>query len=263
MRTLIHCCLTVVLFFAATASAAITDAIELWLDDENTYSCYDPFIEAGLTVQFVTTTDADCPGAGFCDFGWSEGVIYMFGSRLEVDLSSLAGIDSVVAYCWVTMEDDMRLFLSDSNGVVDQDASEFYDDALWVYGGGQPMTSLAVSACDAELYEIFIYASSGLAAVETPLADGAILHSCYPNPFNPFTTISYRLTEATPVRLNIYDAAGRRVRTLIDGESRAAGIHELSWDGRDDTGCALGSGVYFVHLATANGARNQRLVLMK
>ncbi|MFH1843319.1 MAG: FlgD immunoglobulin-like domain containing protein [bacterium] len=214
-------------------------------------------------MQLVTTTDADCPGAGFCDFGWSEGIIYMHGTRLEVDLSSLAGIDSVVAYFWVTMENDARKFLSNTGGVVDQDAGTFYDDALWVYGGGQPMTSLAVSACEAELYEIYIYASEGFAGVETVLAADTALLSCYPNPLNPATTISYRLTDAMPVQLGIHDAAGRRVRTLVSGELVGVGDHMVSWDGRDDTGCTLGSGVYFAHLATPRGVANQRLVLLK
>jgi beta-glucanase (GH16 family) len=81
----------------------------------------------------------------------------------------------------------------------------------------------------------------GRAAVEP------VLLPCAPNPFNPRTTLRFELPAAGPVRLAVYDVAGRLVRTLLD-ESRGAGSHETEWDGRDASGQAVGSGVYLARL---------------
>lgn len=66
----------------------------------------------------------------------------------------------------------------------------------------------------------------------------------YPNPFNPATIIPYRLTRESHVRLSVYDAVGREVKTLID-ERVSAGRYTISWDGRNAKGDAVSSGVYF------------------
>jgi parallel beta-helix repeat protein len=86
----------------------------------------------------------------------------------------------------------------------------------------------------------------------------------YPNPFNPKTAIEYVVPEGSgKVRLAVYDLAGRLVRTLVDGE-RAAGRQVAVWDGRDDRGRELGSGVYFYRLEIGGGYRVERkMVLLK
>jgi hypothetical protein len=73
------------------------------------------------------------------------------------------------------------------------------------------------------------------------------LHPCQPNPFNPQTTVKYDLPEAGPVRLSVFDVAGRLVRTLVD-ESMPQGSHEVVWDERDATGREVGSGSYLARL---------------
>jgi len=69
-----------------------------------------------------------------------------------------------------------------------------------------------------------------------------------PNPFNPSTTVVFELPAPARVRLDVFGAGGAHVRTLADG-SRAAGVHGVDWDGRDDAGRAVASGVYFARLA--------------
>jgi hypothetical protein len=104
----------------------------------------------------------------------------------------------------------------------------------------------------------------------TPIASGAgdasprttELFANHPNPFNPSTTIRYALGEAGRVRLSVYDASGRHVRTLVDG-AEAAGEHTVDFDGRDDRGAALASGVYFYRLDTGNLTRTRKMVLLK
>ena len=68
-----------------------------------------------------------------------------------------------------------------------------------------------------------------------------------PNPFVTSTDLAYTLGSAGPVRLTVYDALGRRVRVLFDG-AQASGAHTVQWDGRNDAGTDVGSGLYFVRL---------------
>jgi hypothetical protein len=84
----------------------------------------------------------------------------------------------------------------------------------------------------------------------------------YPNPFNPSTRIPYTLERPAQVTLTIYDVSGRRVRTLVDRVD-GAGRHEREWDGRDDTGNEVASGVYFIRLTVAERAFTTRAVLLR
>lgn len=72
--------------------------------------------------------------------------------------------------------------------------------------------------------------------------------SVLPNPFNPSTQISFRLTKEADVSVAVYDARGRRVRVLHRG-TLAADAHVMRWDGTDDVGAPVGSGVYLVRIA--------------
>ena len=90
----------------------------------------------------------------------------------------------------------------------------------------------------------------------------AALEQNVPNPLNPGTTIAFRLPAAGPVRLTIADARGRTVRTLVDG-TRAAGRHEVRWDGRDDRGGRVASGTYLYRLDTPAGTVGRKLSLVK
>jgi hypothetical protein len=104
-------------------------------------------------------------------------------------------------------------------------------------------------------------------AVDTPAAPAALRLTSYPNPFNPSTSIAFELPAAASVELAIYDLSGRRLRGLLADEHYPAGRHALSWDGRDDAGRALSSGIYFCRLrATGAGApasAGLRLLLLK
>jgi hypothetical protein len=88
------------------------------------------------------------------------------------------------------------------------------------------------------------------------------LHANYPNPFNPQTTLRFDIARAGPVSLEIYDLAGRRVITLVN-ESLPAGAHQRQWDGRDELGRTLSSGVYYGRLTTVEGAQMIKMTLLK
>jgi uncharacterized membrane protein len=83
-----------------------------------------------------------------------------------------------------------------------------------------------------------------------------------PNPFNPQTSIAFALPRGEQVRLDIFDAAGRLVRTLVD-ENRAAGEHTVIWDGTDDGGNGVASGTYVYKLQTDTFVRARSMTLLK
>ncbi len=95
-----------------------------------------------------------------------------------------------------------------------------------------------------------------------PLPDATFLSQNFPNPFNPVTTITFGLKEIGQVRLNVYDAAGRLVRTLLD-ETRSAGNYEMTWNGLDNVGNRVSSGVYFYRLKTAEFIETKKMILLK
>ena len=89
----------------------------------------------------------------------------------------------------------------------------------------------------------------------------------YPNPFNPETWIPYHLSESAPVTLSIYDTTGRLVRTLSLG-FKPAGFYQgraraAYWDGRNDVGERVSSGVYFYRLSTPSFYQMKRMVILK
>jgi len=69
----------------------------------------------------------------------------------------------------------------------------------------------------------------------------------FPNPFNPQTNMRFQLPQQSVVTLRIYDVLGQEVRTLVEG-THAAGVHRVTWDGRDSRGRPVASGVYFYAL---------------
>lgn len=107
---------------------------------------------------------------------------------------------------------------------------------------------------------VFLSAGTGVATPSTP--GRPVLHQNSPNPFNPVTTMRFDLPRAGAVKLRIYDLAGRLVRTLVDGDMPAGG-RAILWNGRDDEGGILASGVYLGRLETADGSVTRKMVLSK
>ena len=89
----------------------------------------------------------------------------------------------------------------------------------------------------------------------------------YPNPFNPETWIPYRLAEDAFVTLTIYDQTGQAVRTTDVGHQTAAVYESRSqaiyWNGRNQVGEQVASGVYFYHLSAGNYSATRKMLILK
>jgi parallel beta-helix repeat protein len=92
--------------------------------------------------------------------------------------------------------------------------------------------------------------------IEPP--SGFYLADNYPNPFNAYTTISFRLPEASNVTLEIYSLLGRKIETLIDNRQQSAGVHNIKWEASD-----AATGVYFYRLQANNYRITKKMALLK
>ncbi|MFC1525993.1 FlgD immunoglobulin-like domain containing protein [Candidatus Latescibacterota bacterium] len=109
------------------------------------------------------------------------------------------------------------------------------------------------------------HALEGMLAPSTVLPLQWSLHQNTPNPFNPTTTIRYAVpggAEAKAVHLRIYNAAGQQVRTLVEGPVEP-GVHTVGWDGRDEGGRPVASGVYLCRLAANKHESVRRMLLLR
>ena len=85
----------------------------------------------------------------------------------------------------------------------------------------------------------------------------------HPNPFNPATRISYTMPRAGHLALKVYDVRGMLVRVLVDGHVQAGADQVEVWDGTDDAGSAVSSGVYFFEARTGGAVKVGKMALVK
>ena len=101
---------------------------------------------------------------------------------------------------------------------------------------------------------------TGLANAGTPAVTRILPNA--PNPFNPQTEIRFELSQPGQARLVIFDVTGRRVKTIHDGHLES-GPHSLVWQGRDEGGRQVASGVYYLRMETVEGVQHQKMMLLK
>jgi hypothetical protein len=92
--------------------------------------------------------------------------------------------------------------------------------------------------------------------------DAFELSQNYPNPFNPETEISYVLPNACQVELSVYNLLGQKVKTLVD-EFQSAGLKNVKWDGKDENGANVASGVYFYKIKAREFTETKKMIMLK
>jgi hypothetical protein len=96
----------------------------------------------------------------------------------------------------------------------------------------------------------------------TASPDRLYLSQNYPNPFNPSTTIEYTLHRKEHVEITIYNLLGQKVRVLVD-ELKPAGVHRANWDGQDENGQYVASGIYLYRLENGDLGVSKKMVLLR
>jgi len=123
-------------------------------------------------------------------------------------------------------------------------------------GGGENATSTTLS----------LSKSTSGAGSESTLPNEFLLQQNYPNPFNPATEISFTLPMDAQVRLTIYNVLGKQIKTLVN-ENRAAGSYSVLWNGKDENGTPMASGVYLYQIDANAGSESfssvRRMIMVK
>jgi hypothetical protein len=130
---------------------------------------------------------------------------------------------------------------------------------------GQSYTRTAAGWAPLTLGELMIHAivqNGGVGADDNVVAPIVFAASNYPNPFNPVTSISYSVPKDGQATLAIYNMKGQVVRTLLNSSVKA-GNYSVSWNGTDDKGIAVASGVYFYRLTSDNKTITKKMLLSK
>ncbi|MCK9996019.1 MAG: T9SS type A sorting domain-containing protein [Candidatus Krumholzibacteria bacterium] len=137
-------------------------------------------------------------------------------------------------------------------------------DLMYIYtdpsAAGNPLPGRAQLLKDVLAY----FGVSGLPQNVSPVLPGITFQtSNYPNPFNPSTTIKFSVPKSGHVDLNVYNVRGQLVKTLVDGSMAASADHSIVWDGTNNQGSGVSSGVYFYEVRTGGEVKVQKMALVK
>jgi hypothetical protein len=125
------------------------------------------------------------------------------------------------------------------------------DNSVYAVGMGNSITTIK-----------YAQPVAGLAAAAVDPRNGPTLFPAAPNPFRSDVALRYELTAAGPVHLAVFDVSGRMVANLVSG-TRGAGVHQVVWNGRDDSGAATSPGVYLVRLQSGSGELTDKVVRVR
>ena len=176
------------------------------------------------------------PGVGYIDSLIDGQVIYTFHSAY--DTSSSEGKPVAFRY----LHDDYKVV--------------YFDFPLYFIQEGQATQLLHQALSDLGM------SPTGVEVEESKDIASFSLEQNFPNPFNPETVIRYSLLRASEVRVSIYNILGQKVRTLVDGRE-TAGQKSIIWDGKNERGEEVSSGIYFYRLEAEEFVQTKKMLLLK
>ncbi len=212
------------------------------------------------------------------DFVYSEGAE---GSQIVVTISGLpAGGYEVTSYhhdwfVWANVH-PFDILVDDAAGTArlvvnnaDYTSAADYPGATYIVvadGAGDVIIRIREdSSANSVRFNGLVLNSAAATSVGGPVVDSPRrfdLMAAAPNPFRDRTSVGFAMPRAGLVRLDVYDVAGRRVRSLVD-RSLEAGAHRAEWDGRFDSGASAGAGIYFFRLDTGDYQETRKVVFIK
>jgi hypothetical protein len=115
---------------------------------------------------------------------------------------------------------------------------------------------------DLVLEQFFAYEELDVEDPKNPMPSQYALHSPYPNPFNPVTTLSYDLSEDAMVNITIYDMMGRHVNTIVSSQ-QSAGYKSVQWNATNHKGAPVSAGIYLYMIQAGEFRQTRKMVLLK
>ncbi len=209
---------------------------------------FDYVTEAGITTLETTTEGPEPPAA------------FTVGDSLYYEISTTAIFTGIIEVCLAYDESglavpefDLRLLHWD----------ETLATPAWVDVTTSLNTTDNVICGETDNLSPFIIGAGSVTHADLQPPARFALRQNVPNPFNPVTTISYDVPgKGAEVYLAIYDITGRCVRVLVNGYV-VAGMRQATWDGRNESGNPVASGLYFCHMAAAQFEQTRKLVLLR
>jgi len=138
-----------------------------------------------------------------------------------------------------------------------------YVYSSWSDGGGQSHTYTVPSSNDTVTANFSVVPPDDVEDIaHTKLPTEFALAQNFPNPFNPETVISYSTPKPAQIRIEIYNAIGKKIRTLVDDYVQA-GQHQIIWDGKNDNGIQVSTGIYYYIMQSGSFRSMKKAVFMK
>jgi hypothetical protein len=153
-------------------------------------------------------------------------------------------------------------FVPSEGNRLNSSCDTLYFDSGWSWSGGYYYKVSGVDVHGNESGFALLRPDDVSGADTRRVPEASYLAQNYPNPFNPMTRVKFGLVASAHISLRIYDAAGRLVRVLVEGD-RAAGRHTELWDGCDASGKSVASGVYFYRLDAGSFTQTRKMILLQ
>ncbi len=132
----------------------------------------------------------------------------------------------------------------------------FHINALYPYGMGSAWSNIVSIDNNPQLLASSVYNQQGEVPIDFELKQN------YPNPFNPTTTINYQLPKACHVKISVRDILGREITVLVN-EHKESGYHNIIWDGRNNFGDGIASGIYFYTIKADKFIKTKKCLLLQ
>jgi hypothetical protein len=203
-----------------------------------------------ISKEITTVQPMKSVRAGGCAVSTSDDRIYLIGGYTE----SQQAVDSVVIFTPNIGVSQYSVRPSLNIPRQDLTAVNFYG-TIYVFGG------LDASGAFLPFIERLDVATS-VNPIEPPVIKGFSLQQNFPNPFNPSTVIPYQLGKSTRVRINVISTLGQHISTLVD-KTQQPGSYEVKWDGRDNQGTSVSSGIYLYKLTTEYFTDSKKMILIR
>lgn len=169
---------------------------------------------------------------------------------------------ATISFCDTLQTDGFGEFLTLTTSNIYAEDPEFNDPANFDFHISSFFASIAIGDDGTVIGDPRWSVPTGIEVTDSNLPTKFNLNQNYPNPFNPTTRISYALPKDAQVKLMVFNVLGQKVKTLID-EQQGAGYKVVHWDGRDENGIAVVSGVYLFRIEAGEFSATKKMLMLK